>query len=43
MSQNSKIPKGIDPQKLDLEACMKIVENPDNAPKKRFTRKKTSK
>lgn len=40
---NYKIPKGTDPKTLDLEACMKIVENPDNAPKKRFTRKKSAK
>lgn len=41
--KNYKIPKGTDPETLDLEACMKIVENPDNAPKKRFTRKKSTK
>lgn len=41
--KNYKIPKGTDPESLDLEACMKIVENPDNAPKKRFTRKKSTK
>ncbi len=41
--KNYKIPKGTDPETLDLEACMKIVDNPDNAPKKRFTRKKSSK
>ncbi len=37
---NYKIPKGTDPQKLTYEDCIKIVENPDNAPKKRFVRKK---
>lgn len=41
--KNYKIPKGTDPKKLDLESCMKIVENPDNAPKKKFTRRKTNK
>jgi DNA topoisomerase-1 len=37
---NYKIPKETDPQKLTYEDCIKIVENPDNAPKKRFARKK---
>lgn len=41
--KNYKIPKGTDPKSLDLEACMKIVQNPDNEPKKRYTRKKSSK
>jgi len=41
--KNYKIPKDIDPESLDLEACMKIVQNPDNEPKKRYTRKKSSK
>ncbi|MDA3944746.1 MAG: type I DNA topoisomerase [Bacteroidetes bacterium] len=41
--KNYKIPKGTNPESLDLDACMKIVENPDNAPKKRFARKKSAK
>jgi DNA topoisomerase-1 len=41
--KNYKIPKGTDPQKLNLEACIKIVEDPDNAPKKKFVRKKAGK
>ncbi len=41
--KNYKIPKGTDPQKLDLEACIRIVEDPGNAPKKKFVRKKAGK
>ncbi|MDD4374037.1 MAG: type I DNA topoisomerase [Bacteroidales bacterium] len=41
--KNYKIPKGTDPQNLDLETCIKIVEDPDNAPKKKFVRKKAGK
>lgn len=37
---NFKIPKGTDPEKLSFEDCMSIVNNPDNAPKKRFVKKK---
>ena len=33
--KNYKIPKGTDPSKLTLQDCIAIVENPDNAPKKR--------
>ena len=33
--KNYKIPKASDPYKLSLKECLEIVENPDNAPKKR--------
>ena len=33
--KNFKIPKGTDPSKLTLQDSIAIVENPDNAPKKR--------
>lgn len=38
--KNFKIPKGTDPEKLSLEDCHKLVNDPANAPKKRFVRKK---
>lgn len=38
--KNFKIPKGTDPAGLTLEACMAIVDDPANAPKKKFVRKK---
>ncbi len=37
---NFKIPKGQVPEELTLEDCIKISEDPKNAPKKKFTRKK---
>ncbi len=37
---NFKIPKTTDPTKLSYEACMAIIEDPNNAPKKRTTKKK---
>ena len=39
-TKNFKIPKGTDPEKLSLEDCLKISEDPKNAPKKGFKRKK---
>ncbi|HQO49710.1 MAG TPA: type I DNA topoisomerase [Bacteroidales bacterium] len=39
--KNFKIPKEIDAAKLSLEDCMKIIENPDNTPKKRFIKRKS--
>jgi len=38
--QNFKIPKGVNPEELTLEDCIKISEDPKNAPKKKFVRKK---
>lgn len=38
--QNFKIPRDHDPEKLTLEDCIKISEDPKNTPKKRFRRKK---
>jgi DNA topoisomerase I len=38
--KNFKIPKGTDPEKLSLEDCHKLVNDPANTPKKRFVRKK---
>jgi len=38
--KNFKIPKGVDPEQLTLEECIKISEDPQNTPKKRFVRKK---
>jgi len=38
--QNFKIPKGVTPEELTLEDCIKISEDPKNAPKKKFVRKK---
>ncbi len=38
--KNFKIPKGTDPEKLKLEDCHKLVNDPANTPKKRFVRKK---
>ena len=38
--KNFKIPKGKNPEELTLEDCIKISEDPKNAPKKRFARKK---
>jgi DNA topoisomerase-1 len=38
--KNYKIPKGTDPEKLTLEECIKISEDPKNEPKKRRGRKK---
>ena len=37
---NYKIPKTIDPAKLTYEECIKLVEDPENAPKKKGARKK---
>ena len=37
---NYKIPKGTDPKELDYAACVAIVEDPANAPKKKTVRKK---
>ena len=37
---NYKIPKTIDPATLNYEDCLKIVEDPANAPKKRMAKKK---
>lgn len=39
-TKNFKIPKGTDPEKLSLKDCLKISEDPKNAPKKGFKRKK---
>ena len=36
---NFKIPKGTEPETLTLEDCIKISEDPKNAPKKKFSRK----
>jgi len=36
---NFKIPKGTEPATLTLEDCIKISEDPKNAPKKRFAKK----
>jgi DNA topoisomerase-1 len=36
---NFKIPKGTDPGSLSLEDCIKISEDPKNAPKKRFPKR----
>ena len=38
--QNYKIPKNTDPEALTLEDCYKIAQDPENKPKKRFSRKK---
>jgi DNA topoisomerase I len=38
--KNYKIPKGTEPESLSFEDCKKLVEDPANAPKKRFVRKK---
>jgi DNA topoisomerase-1 len=38
--KNFKIPKGTDPATLTAEACLAIIDDPANAPKKRFVRKK---
>jgi DNA topoisomerase-1 len=38
--KNYKIPKGTDPAMLTAEACMIIIGDPANAPKKKFIRKK---
>jgi len=38
--KNFKIPRGEDPEKLSLEDCIRISEDPKNAPKKRFRKKK---
>ena len=37
---NYKIPKATDPTTLTYEACLAIMEDPKNAPKKRVVRKK---
>lgn len=37
---NYKIPKGTDPKALDYAACIAIVEDPANAPKKKTVKKK---
>ncbi len=37
---NFKIPKETDAATLTFEACMKIIDNPDNTPKKRFVKRK---
>ena len=39
--KNFKIPKDTDAATLTLEDCLKIVENPDNTPKKRFVKRKS--
>ena len=39
-TKNFKIPKGTDPESLSFEDCIKISEDPKNAPKKAFKRKK---
>ncbi len=39
-TKNFKIPKGTDPEKLSLKDCLKISDDPKNAPKKGFKRKK---
>ncbi len=36
---NFKIPRGTEPESLTLEDCIKISEDPKNAPKKRFSKK----
>jgi DNA topoisomerase-1 len=38
--KNFKLPKGVDPASLTLEDCRKIAADPENTPKKRFTKKK---
>lgn len=38
--KNFKIPKGVNPEDLTLEECLKIADDPKNAPKKKFVRKK---
>jgi DNA topoisomerase-1 len=38
--KNFKIPKDVVPEELTLEECIKISEDPKNAPKKKYTRKK---
>ncbi len=38
--QNFKIPKDREPEKLSLDDCIKISEDPKNTPKKRFRKKK---
>ena len=38
--KNYKIPKSTDPTKLTYEACLALVEDPKNAPKKKATKKK---
>lgn len=38
--KNFKIPKTTDASSLSLEDCLKIIENPDNTPKKRFVKRK---
>jgi len=38
---NYKIPKGTEPSTLTYEQCMAIVEDPQNAPKKKVARKKS--
>ena len=37
---NYKLPKGTDPSTLTYEACLAIVEDPKNAPKKKVAKKK---
>ncbi len=39
--KNFKIPKGTDSASLSLEDCMKIIEDPENTPKKRFVKRKS--
>lgn len=39
--KNYKIPKDVEPEKLNLKDCKDIIENPDNTPKKRFVKKKS--
>jgi DNA topoisomerase-1 len=39
-NSNFKIPKTTDPKTLTYEACMAIIEDPNNAPKKRTLKKK---
>ncbi len=39
--KNFKIPKGTDAATLSLKDCMKIIEDPENTPKKRFVKRKS--
>lgn len=40
LKKNFKIPKDRNPEELTLEDCIQISENPKNAPKKKFNRRK---
>lgn len=39
--KNFKIPKGTDAAALSLKDCMKIIDDPENTPKKRFVKRKS--